>query len=177
MNPATHKKIVLRLHPAAWLSGYVDPARLRDKGMLELLPPEGPLIRIAREEVQAAYFVADFHPAGLETLIPPRGETPLPGVRVRCRTRGRHMLDGILASDLLAVAEGLDLTPPYTRSSWHRVWVPAAALEQLQVVEVVRAARRRRASAPHGTGQITLFDSAEAHPWVARDEERTHAPR
>lgn len=168
VNPATHKKIALRLLSSGWLTGFGDPAALRSADPIELLPLSGPLVRVARGQLQAAYFLSDFSQLALLHLPAPRGELRLPGVRMQCRTRDRQMLEGILASDLLALPSGLDLTPLYARCPWQRVYLPMSALDQLQVVEVVRPVRHRRTPAP---AQILLFAPQAPAPRAPQGDE------
>jgi hypothetical protein len=163
LTSATLKKAALRLHPARWVCGFLDPARLRGNDRLECLLPDGQTETIKRGELQAVYFVSDFAQLAELTSPPRRGVIPLPGLRVRVRTRGGSWLEGILATELLHVHEGVDLTPPHTDSPWQHVFVPSAALLQLLPVEVVRTPRRRRPTTPD-LGQFPLFHSGSPKP-------------
>ncbi|MGH9488067.1 MAG: DUF6982 domain-containing protein [Terriglobales bacterium] len=168
MNPAARKKVVLRLlaHGALasaerWLAGVVDPAVLADTQAWEILLPQGQLVRLDPAQVQAVYFVSNLDAAAALALPPARGAVRLPGVQVRCRTRDRQVLDGILASDLLRLEVGVELTPLFSGCPWQRVHVPRPALLHLSVVEVLRPAHRRR-SMPAPELQFGLFDPASS---------------
>ncbi|HET9784022.1 MAG TPA: hypothetical protein VFP94_03575, partial [Terriglobales bacterium] len=98
MTTTTLKKAALRLHPAQWLCGFVDSARLRDPAPLTCLLPQGQTRVVAAAELQAVYFIADFAQVTDLASPPRRGAGALPGLRVRVRTRAGLLLEGILAT-------------------------------------------------------------------------------
>ncbi|MGH9484011.1 MAG: hypothetical protein ACRD1F_03050, partial [Terriglobales bacterium] len=119
-----------------------------------LLRPEGQRVEVDQEQILAGYFVDEFVRDEELMRAAPRGAVALPGIRMRCRTLDHQTREGLLASDLLGLHEGLELTAPYAECRWQRLYVPRRALEYLAVVGVVRAARQRR-QAPQA--QISLF--------------------
>lgn len=163
MTSATLKKAVLRLHPAQWLCGFVDAAHLREPGPLTILLPEGQAREVDAAALQAIYFVSDFDLVAELTAPPRRGAGALPGLRVRARTRGGLLVEGILATELLALSGGLDLTPAHAECAWQRLFVPAGALVQVVPLAMVRLPRRRRAQTPL-SGQFPLFHTGSAKP-------------
>ncbi|MGH9468068.1 MAG: DUF6982 domain-containing protein [Terriglobales bacterium] len=169
MTSSTRKRVILRLTARrgdrTFQAGFAEPAALRQPHRLELLLPEGETLTLAPGEWSAAYFVADFSADTLNHFPDPTSDPgarmhrgPAAGVRLRCRLLDHQNIDGMLASDLLHLEEGIELTPPHGGSLWTRVYVPRRALDQLSVVEVVRPPRRRR---PAAADQFSLF-SAEA---------------
>jgi hypothetical protein len=163
LTSATLKKAVLRLHPARWLCGFVDSAHLRGPGPLTCLLPEGQAHEVDATALQAVYFVTDFAQVSELAAPPRRAAAALPGLRVRVRTRGGVLLEGILATDLLALSGGLDLTPAHAESAWQRLFVPASALVQVLPLAMVRPPRRRRGQPPL-SGQFPLFQTGAAQP-------------
>ena len=170
MNPSTHKKVLVR-HPASGgggndtTAGYLEPSKLnRDEG-LTLMTPGGQAVTIAREHVQAVFFVPGWE--GIEHLSGAacwgRSGTRLPGLWVRVRCRGRFHVEGILASELLDLAAGVWLSPLYAESACQRVFIPAGAAERVEAVEMVKPVRRRQSAAgreARTAQQIGLFDAA-----------------
>src|SRR5262249_25746820 len=68
-------------------------------------------------------------------------------------------LEGIAANDRsLITGSGLLVTPPDTRSNTQRVYVPRRAIQELEVVSLIGAARRKRhTEAAAGEPQPELF--------------------
>lgn len=170
MNPTTHKKVVVRHRPLGLVAGFVDPLQLEAALRWELITPSGQALVISPEQVLTVYFVSEFEQ--LEGLRLPvasgRGGARLAGVWVRIRCQDRHSLEGILASDLLALPSGVWLSPLWPDSPWQRAYLPRPAMEQITVIEVVRPPRRRR---PLPSEQIGLFGEglAAARPPPPRE--------
>jgi hypothetical protein len=161
-DTSTHKKVAVRHRQLGLVPGYIDPDRLpwlRNGTALELLRPEGQAQPLAPGDVHAIYFVDDFaRCAELRTLpMPGRAAARLPGVWVRVRWRGQPSLEGLLATNLLQLKRGIELTPLRMDCAWQRVYIPFDAVEELSVVDVVRPPRRRRSA----SGQIDLFAAGE----------------
>lgn len=156
MDSSTHKKVVVRQRQAGLVSGYLGTAALSAATEIEVLTPEGQALRLGTDQVAAIYFVADWSAsAGLLTSPPRRTANRLPGVWIRIHSRGRQTIEGLLASDLLEISQGLWLSPLREDSEWQRAYVPRAAMEQVQIVEVVHSPRRRRQT--EARHQIGLF--------------------
>jgi hypothetical protein len=68
-------------------------------------------------------------------------------------------LEGLAANDrTLVEGAGLLLTPPDTRSNTQRIYVPRQAIQTLEVLSLIGAARRKRAEAQKPSGvQPDLF--------------------
>lgn len=158
MNPSIRKKLVLCLRSGTLLAGFAEPEALSAAGRLQILMPQGRKVEVEGEQLLAAYYVADFVSAQVLASPAPRGAVPLPGVRVRCRTVDHQTREGLLATDLLHLEAGLELTPSFAECPWQRVYIPRGALEQFSIVGVVHPPRRRRAASE---AQRWLFPSGE----------------
>lgn len=157
MQPSALKKVVLQcrgqsrggeINLERGLQGFLAPAEL-EAGPLHLLTPSGQEAEIARADLLAVYFVHAFAGQGLPSLRGARAGARLPGLWVRVRGKGARW-EGILASDLLDLERGIWLTPLRGGSNCQRVFIPRAAVEKLEAVEVVRPARRRGPGAGPG---------------------------
>lgn len=158
MNPSIRKKLVLCLRSGHVLAGFAEPEALSAAGQFQVLMPQGRKVEVAGEQLLAAYFVGEFVNVQMLASPAPRGAVPLPGVRVRCRTLDHQTREGLLATDLLHLEAGVELTPPFAECSWQRVYIPRGALEQFSIIGVVRPPRRRRAGSE---AQRWLFPSGE----------------
>jgi hypothetical protein len=68
-------------------------------------------------------------------------------------------MDGILANNLLLMeSQGFTVVPPDPYSNNQRLFLPRAALTELQVLGVVGSPLRRRKPKPVPKEQIGLFD-------------------
>lgn len=156
--PSTHKKVIVRKNGRDSLRGYVSPNFVVE-GKLELLNQSGKVVLIDLDEIKSVDFVRDFTDAatpGRKTFTTrPRTE----GLWVRLSFRDNDVLEGMMPNDLVQVsADGYLITPPDTRGNVQRVFVPKAALEEVNVLAVIgRAQGRRKPSAPEDTRQERLF--------------------
>jgi len=70
----------------------------------------------------------------------PRGE----GLFVRVRLKDGDLIEGLAGNDIsLVTSDGLFLTPPDLRSNTQRLWLPRAAVEELEVVAVIGGAKKK----------------------------------
>jgi hypothetical protein len=70
----------------------------------------------------------------------PRGE----GLYVRARLKDGDLVEGLAANDATLVSsDGIFLTPPDLRSNTQRIWIPKTSLEELDVLAVIGAARKK----------------------------------
>lgn len=125
------------------MSGFVE------EGRVEMLGLDGKVVHLAVDDLKWICYVRDFNSGELnnpERLVRktfagrPRGE----GLFVRARMKDGDLLEGVAANDVsLVSSEGVFLTPPDLRSNTQRVWIPRSSLEELDVVAVVGAARRK----------------------------------
>jgi hypothetical protein len=154
---STHKKVVIELLEKKLLRGYLNPARLPQALLVDLLTPDGTHEEVPLEKVRAIYFVRDLD----EDIEMERksflSRPKLDGLWVRLRFRDGDSLEGVIPNDLLGFQDnGLQLTPPDFNSNTDRIFVPRGALTELTVLGVVGIARRKPAAA--GTLQPRLFN-------------------
>jgi len=164
---ASRKKAIFRKFSRDWVAGYLPGEGFVHQGRVEMLDLDGKVILLAVEDLKWICYVRDFNSGELnnpERLVRktfggrPRGE----GLFVRVRLKDGDVLEGLTANDLsLVTSEGVFLTPPDLRSNTQRVWIPGSSLEELDVVAVVGAAKRKTVEAARETGaaaaQETLF--------------------
>lgn len=147
---SSRKKVIVRKLSRDWLSGYVEPQGFARDGRLELLDLTGKVTELTLREIKTVCFVRDFlpnDPANPERLAR-RAFTTRPrmaGLWVRLHFRDGDQLEGMASNDLsLLDPEGIQITPPDTRSNTQRVFVPRSALEALQIIAVIGVGTRRK---------------------------------
>jgi uncharacterized protein DUF6982 len=156
--PSTHKKVIVRKIGRDSAKGYVSPNFIVD-GRLELLNQSGKVVLIDLGEIKSIDFVRDFAEplnAGRKTFTTrPRTE----GLWVRLRFTDNDVLEGIMPNDLIQLSpDGYLVTPPDTRGNVQRVFVPKAALEEMNVLAVIgRPESRRKVPPAEDTRQERLF--------------------
>jgi hypothetical protein len=137
-----------------WCAGYALTSFASDASALEILDPAGKMITLGWDQVKWVCYVRDF-PSGAgdqanpERLLHKR-------FAVRPRTAGLWLrmtlsdgeeLEGLAANDRsLIEGVGLFLTPPDTRSNTQRIFVPRQAIQTLEVVGLIGAARSKASS-------------------------------
>jgi hypothetical protein len=161
MALASNKKVLLVRFDRASLQGFVQtPAGLEGEA-IELLRPDGGLVRVPLAETKLVCFVRDFE-AG-ETwrenqAFATRPKTP--GLWVRFRFRDGDWLEGLLPNNLLQFeASGFSSIPPDPSFQNQRVFIPRLALAGVEVLGVIGSPLRRRTAKPaREEGQLKMFD-------------------
>jgi hypothetical protein len=142
------------------LTGYVNPQTYLRPSGVELLTPDGNFCVVPYEEVKAVQFVRDFEPsspAAERKLFTTRPK--MDGLWVRVKFRDGELMDGILANNLLQLDHlGFSIVPPDPYSNNQRLFLPRAALAEVQVLGVVGSPLRRRKPKETPKEQIGLFD-------------------
>lgn len=154
---SSRKKAIFRKFSRDWVAGYLPAGSFVREGRVELLDLDGKVLQLAVGDLKWVCYVRDFNSGELnnpERLVRktfagrPRGE----GLFVRARLTDGDLIEGLAANDVSLVgSEGVFLTPPDLRSNTQRLWIPRSSLEELEVVAVVGATRRKPAAAPVGT--------------------------
>jgi hypothetical protein len=160
LNASTNKKVVVRRFDREPVAGFVNPQSYLQPGGMEVLSLSGSLAVIPYHEAKAVCFVRDFD---LEAPPPERRifntRPRLNGIWVRMRFRDGELMDGLLANNLLQLEPyGFTVVPPNPSSNNQRIFVPRAALTDLQVLGVVGSPLRPRKPKPKPKEQIGLFD-------------------
>lgn len=176
--PVSSKKVIVRLLAGGQMSGYLPATSLLHRGVdpgagaldrpdfLDLLDLAGRSRPVPLPEVKYVAFVRDFNvddPANPERLsrrtflARPRSE----GLWLRVTFASGEQLEGLAPLDAtlldaLVVDAGLFLTPPDERSNTHRMYVPRAAVAEVDFLAVVRTRARVR-PAEGADPQTSLF--------------------
>jgi hypothetical protein len=160
MALASNKKVLVARFERESLQGFVQtPAGLEGDAM-ELLRPEGSLVRVPFTETKLVCFVRDFD--GGETWQNHRAFATRPktaGLWVRFRFRDGDWLEGILPNNLLQIeTAGFSAIPADPSHQNQRIFVPRLALASVEVLGVIgSSARRRPAKKPEDDGQLKMF--------------------
>jgi hypothetical protein len=157
---STAKKVLIRRFDREPLTGFVNPLSYLQPEGVELLTPSGTLSVVPYSEIKMVCFVRDFEsvePTQERKVFNTRPKTD--GLWVRMQLRDGEVLDGILSNNLLQLTpEGFTVTPPDAYSNNQKLFIPRAALSQVNVLGVVGSPLTRRKPKPAPPGQIGLFE-------------------
>jgi len=143
------KPVIVRKFSRDWTAGYAGVVFGQDAAELEILDLSGKVLRIGWEQVKWVCYVRDL-PGGdsanperlLHRKFALRPRTA--GVWLRITLTDGEEIEGLAANDrTLLEGAGLMLTPPDTRSNTQRIYVPRQAIQTLEVVGLIGAAKRR----------------------------------
>ncbi len=151
---SSRKKAIFRKLSRDWLAGYLPAGDFVHGGRVEMLDLEGKVVSLDTDDLKWICYVRDFNSGELnnpERLIRktfagrPRGD----GLFLRVRLKDGDLVEGLAANDASLIAsEGLFLTPPDLRSNTQRIWIPRAAVEELEVAAVIGGRKKAEAQAP-----------------------------
>jgi hypothetical protein len=164
------KKVLVRRFTGDPLPGYLPQSGFVRQNALDLLDLSGRLISLSINDIKTVSYVRDFNlsdPVNPERLTRrtflarPRTE----GLWLRLTFRSGDLIEGIAPTDRtlfdsIADDDGLFLTPPDTRSNTQRLYIPRAALTEVQLLAVITAPSRRQpiaAPADRESRQDELF--------------------
>jgi hypothetical protein len=157
---STNKKVLIERFERGPVPGYVNPQTYLQAGGVELISPSGTLQVLPYEDIKAVCFVRDF-----EDSDPSRDQKTfftrpkMDGLWVRLRFRDGDVREGLMANSLLQVDPlGFTYAPPNPSANNQRVFVPKAALADLQILGVVGSPLRPRKEKKPAKGQIELFE-------------------
>jgi len=152
--------VLIRRFDREPLTGFVNAQSYLQPQGVELLTPGGACLVVPYSEIKVVCFVRDFgsvEPTQEKKVFNTRPKTD--GLWVRMELRDGEVLDGILSNNLLQLTpEGFTVTPPDAYSNNQKLFVPRAALSQLNVLGVVGSPLTRRKPKPAPEGQIGLFE-------------------
>ena len=151
---SARKPVIVRKFSRDWVAGYAGARLGEDSAELEILDPGGKVLRIGWEQVKWVCYVRELSPNGDQAnperlmhkrfAVRPRAA----GLWLRMTLTDGDELEGLAANDVsLIEGAGLLLTPPDTRSNTQRIYVPRLAIQTLEVVSLIGAGSRGRASA------------------------------
>jgi hypothetical protein len=142
---STNKKVLLARFDREPVEGFVQASAGLEGEAIEVLTPSGTLLRIPVSETKAVCFVRDFE-AGESWrehrtfLTRPK----MPGVWVRLLFRDGDSVEGMVPNNLMLVeTAGFSIIPPDPTFQNQRIFVPRAALREVQVLGVVGSPLRR----------------------------------
>jgi hypothetical protein len=157
---STNKKVLLARFDREPVEGFVQASVGFDGEAIDVLTPSGSLLRVPVLETKAVCFVRDFE-AG-ETWREHRTfltRPKTPGIWVRLLFRDGDSVEGMLQNNLMLVEPaGFSIIPPDPTFQNQRIFVPRAALREVQVLGVIGSPLKRRpAKKPDGEGQLEMF--------------------
>jgi hypothetical protein len=149
----SRKKVIVRRFSGDTLPGYLPLAAFVRDSQLDLLDLSGRIISLGLNDIKTISYVRDFNlsdPVNPERLsrrtflARPRSE----GLWVRITFRSGDLLEGLAPVDRslldgMTDDAGLFLTPPDSRSNTQRLYVPRAAISELQLLAVITTPSRR----------------------------------
>jgi hypothetical protein len=159
LTVSTAKKVLIRRFEREPVVGTVSGFYLRPDGV-ELLTPDVTVQVLSYQEVKTVSFVKDFDAAEQETARKVFNTRPkTDGLWVRMTFRDDEVMEGILTNNLLQLEPyGFTVVPPDPYSNNQRIFVPKAALKEIQVLGVVGSPLRRRKPKQVPKEQIELFE-------------------
>lgn len=127
----------------------MNPSKLGEGEIIDLLTPDGEQRNFAVKEVRSIYFVRefsdDFEPERKAFLSRPK----LDGLWVRLKFRDEDVIEGVVPNDLLSLLDrGVQITPPDLHGTTLKIFIPRTALKEMTVLGVVGIARRKPAAPP-----------------------------
>lgn len=161
MAGSTNKKVIVARFDRDTLSGFVNPQTYLQGSGLELLTTLGTVIVVPYSEVKTVSFVRDFEEGEARRAMRQFTTRPkMEGLWVRLRFRDGDAMDGLLPNNLLQLEPpGFTIVPPDPGFQNHRVFVPKAALSEVQVLGVVGSPLRKgRKPKPVPAEQLEIFD-------------------
>ena len=161
MAASTNKRVLVARFDRETLAGFVSSPGGLETGALELLTPAGSVVEVSYSEVKAICFVRDFE--GGDTWREHRAFLTRPksaGLWVRLNFRDGDSIEGLIANNLMQMeAGGFTIVPPDPTFHNQRIFVPRAALTDVQVLGVIGSPLRRRPKpAAQEEGQLEMFD-------------------
>ena len=144
----TNKKVLVTRFEREGVAGFVQsPGGFGETGV-ELLTPSGSLLQIPYTEVKAVCFVRDFE--GGDTWREHRSFATRPksaGLWVRFVFRDFDTVEGLVANNLMLLEPGgFYMVPPDPTFHNQRLFIPKAALSEVQVLGVIGSPLRRKKS-------------------------------
>lgn len=149
------------------VTGVVSPQEMFQDGAVEVLSLGGTLVTAPLSEIKAVCFVKDLPTQ--ETWKPNRFFTVRPkmeGLWLRLKFRDEDAMEGVAPNNLLHLEpSGFQVIPPDPSFLNQRIFVPRAAVSEVQVLGVIGSPLRKavaavpKKKAPAPAGQIGLFDT------------------
>ncbi len=161
MSSSTNKKTLIQRFDRDNLYGYLNLAACFQPEGIELINVSGELLFVPYAEIKAVCIVRDFAAPDPNERRLFTSRPKQPGLWVRLRFRDNDQMEGLLSNNLIMQEQcGFSITPPDPASNNQRIFVPRAALAELQVLAVIGspARRERKPKILEPKKQISLFD-------------------
>jgi hypothetical protein len=150
----SRKKVIVRRFSGDALPGYLPSAAFVHTHSLDLLDLSGRIVSLSLSDIKTVSYVRDFNLTDTQNperltrrtfLARPRSE----GLWVRMTFRSGDLMEGLAPTDRSLIDSlvddaGLFISPPDTRSNTQRIYVPRAALTELQLLAVITTPSRRQ---------------------------------
>src|ERR1035437_4801864 len=140
--PNTRKKVIVRRFSGDTLPGYLPHVTFVRNNAIDLLDLSGRILSLPLSDIKTISYVRDFN---LSDTVNPERLTRR-AFLARPRAEGLAPTDRSLP-DALVDDAGLFLAPPDTRSNTQRLYVPRAAITELQLLAVITTPSRRQPAA------------------------------
>lgn len=141
------------------LRGYVNPVSFVQPEGLELLSEDGNVSLVPYSELKTVAFVREFEAPAEPERRTFQTRPKMAGLWVSLRFRDGEALEGVMPNNLLQVESyGFSIIPPDSYGNHQRVFVPRAALAEVQVLGVIGSPLSRRKPKAAAKEQIGLFD-------------------
>jgi hypothetical protein len=149
------KPVIVRRFTRDWLAGYAPAVFPPESPELEFLDTGGKVMRMPWRSVKWVCYVRDLAVSPADQGNPERllhkRFTIRPrtaGLWLRMTLQDGEELEGLAPNDRSLIdGAGLLLTPPDQRSNTQRIFVPRSAIQTLEVVSLIGAAKRRAGAA------------------------------
>jgi hypothetical protein len=153
---SSRKPVIVRKFSREWTAGYAGSAFPPEAAQLEILDPAGKVLAFGWDQVKWVCYVRDLPSLGSqdrnnpERLLQKRFATRprTAGLWLRMTLNDGEELEGLAANDRsLIEGAGIFMAPPDARSNTQRLFVPRLAIQTLEVVGLIAAARPKRSDA------------------------------
>jgi hypothetical protein len=156
---STNKKVLLARFDREPVEGFVQGPPGAGDDSIDVLTPSGSLLQIPVGDTKAVCFVRDFDAGAAwkeHRMFLARPKTP--GIWVRLLFRDGDSMEGMLLNNLLLLEPaGFSVVPPDPTFQNQKVFVPRAALREVQVLGVIGSPLKRRTGKKVAEGQFELF--------------------
>ncbi|MEQ1887196.1 MAG: hypothetical protein ABL967_19190 [Bryobacteraceae bacterium] len=161
MAPSTNKKVIVTRFQREPVAGFVQTPDGFTEDAVEVITPSGSLVQLLYSEVKVVSFVKEFDEANAWQANRHFASRPkTPGLWVRLRFTDGDSVEGLIPNNLMAVeANGFQITPPDPTFQNQRIFVPRAAVTEVQVLGVVGSplTRKKAKTASPTEGQLEMF--------------------